>query len=64
MHYGWIALFAICLIVVYASLGLPAGGFLGKTAFIVSMPLVFAISGIGAYAAYRGFVEPEGFERV
>jgi len=64
MHYGWVVLFVICLTVVYASLGLPSSGFLGKTAFIVSMPLVFAISVIGVYAAYRGFVEPEGFERV
>jgi hypothetical protein len=58
MEIGWIVLFVICLTVVYASLGLPNGGLLGKTAFIVSMPLVFTISVVGAYAAYRGFVVP------
>ncbi len=64
MHYGWITLFVLCIIMVYASLGLPTGGFLGKTAFIGFMPLIIAISCVGAYAAYRGFVEPEEYERV
>lgn len=62
MEYGWVVLFVICLITVYASLDLPSNGLLGKTAFVVSMPLVFAISAIGAYAAFRGFVEPTEYE--
>jgi hypothetical protein len=59
MEYGWVILFVICLIIVYASLGLPSGGIIGKTAFVISMPLIFVISALGAYSAFRGFVNPD-----